>query len=214
MCLSAAALSQLQRELGPRPATRRVVSLHLAISGQSVWLPGGSPNGWTVPSHFLVQEVCWQKLVYVDEKPCETSDGSSGKCEVIWRRDDDGKLVLAESVSGVFTSTGDLLADPRCPLQNCAKEGVVKVLLGEQILPLVGEDNALPCAALDDIPTPSSPCLSPTPSQGAKTKTKSLFRTKTKQQSRSRSRRLNRATAKTASFGKPKQAGSNVHERI
>ena len=188
MCLSAAALSQLQRELGPRPATRRVVSLHLAISGQSVWLPGGSPNGWTVPSHFLVQEVCWQKLVYVDEKPCETSEASSGKCEVIWRRDDAGKLVLTERVSGVFTSTGDGIADPMCTLQNCAKDGVVQVLLGKHILPLVGEFTALPCAALDDIPTLSSPSpsLSPMPIRGANTKTTSLFRTKTRQQSRSR----------------------------
>ena len=219
MYLSAVAVSELQFELDPKASPGRVVSLQLSVSGQRVWLPGGSPNGCTVPSHYLVQAVCGQMLVYLDEKPCETSEASSGKCEVIWRRDDAGKLVLTERVSGVFTSTGDGIADPMCTLQNCAKDGVVQVLLGKHILPLVGEFTDLPCAALDDIPTPSSPCLSPTPpspsstsspclsptpSQGAKTKTKSLFRTKTKQQSRSRSRTLNRATAKIASYDKPK----------
>ena len=58
---------------------------------------------------------------------------------MIWRRDDAGKLVLTERVSGVFTSTGDGIADPMCTLQNCAKDGVVQVLLGKHILPLVGE---------------------------------------------------------------------------
>jgi hypothetical protein len=206
MYLSAVAVSELQFELDPKASPGRVVSLQLSVSGQRVWLPGGSPNGCTVPSHYLVQAVCGQMLVYLDEKPCETSEASSGKCEVIWRRDDAGKLVLTERVSGVFTSTGDGIADPMCTLQNCAKDGVVQVLLGKHILPLVGEFTALPCAALDDIPTPSSPspCLSPMPFRGANTKTTSLFRTKTRQQSRSRSRTLNRATAKTASYDKPK----------
>ena len=206
MYLSAVAVSELQFELDPKASPGRVVSLQLSVSGQRVWLPGGSPNGCTVPSHYLVQAVCGQMLVYLDEKPCETSEASSGKCEVIWRRDDAGKLVLTERVSGVFTSTGDGIADPMCTLQNCAKDGVVQVLLGKHILPLVGEFTALPCAALDDIPTLSSPSpsLSPMPIRGANTKTTSLFRTKTRQQSRSRSRTLNRATAKTASYDKPK----------
>jgi len=206
MYLSAVAVSELQFELDPKASPGRVVSLQLSVSGQRVWLPGGSPNGCTVPSHYLVQAVCGQMLVYLDEKPCEISEASSGKCEVIWRRDDAGKLVLTERVSGVFTSTGDGIADPMCTLQNCAKDGVVQVLLGKHILPLVGEFTDLPCAALDDIPTLSSPSpsLSPMPIRGANTKTTSLFRTKTRQQSRSRSRTLNRATAKTASYDKPK----------
>ena len=150
MYLSAAAVSKLQFELDPQPG--RVVSLQLSVSGQRVWLPGGSPNGCTVPSHYLVQAVCGEMLVYLDEKPCETSEGSSGKCEVIWRRDDAGKLVLTECVSGVLTSTGDGIADPMCPLQNCAKDGVVQVLLGKHILTT--------CQRIrhsNDVPTPSSP---------------------------------------------------------
>ena len=78
MYLSAVAVSELQFELDPKASPGRVVSLQLSVSGQRVWLPGGTWDGCTVLSHHLVGAVCGEKLVYVDEKPCETSEGRQG----------------------------------------------------------------------------------------------------------------------------------------
>ena len=145
--LSAAGVANLQGQLDSK--TLRV-SLQLAASGRRVCLPGSSTaaNGWTVPAHCLVQNVTApQQLLHLERQP----NGSYAIC-----RDDEGEAVFTQPVSGVLTPAGDI-ADPKCPLLHCAKEGVVQVLIGEEIVPFAVSCADVPCADVDGISTPSTP---------------------------------------------------------
>ena len=129
--------------------------LQLALSGARMCLPGvcTSNNAWTLPAtSWTVKDVLGRLLVFLKLDPSDVASLQIAK-------DDNGKCNLTlEPVSAVLTTTGEV-ADPGCTLAYCAENGIIRVHIGDTVLPFVGLVDAIdvPCADVDGITTPLTP---------------------------------------------------------
>ena len=129
--------------------------LQLALSGARMCLPGvcTSNNAWTLPAtSWTVNDVLGRLLVFLELDPSDVASLQIAK-------DDNGKCNLTlEPVSAVLTTSGEV-ADPGCTLAYCAENGIIRVHIGNAVLPFVGLVNAIDvaCADVDGITTPLTP---------------------------------------------------------
>ena len=127
------------------------VRVALALTGEVLAVPGVSTpeNGWTFPGHWSARDLHGKFLVFLDEKQQGFVKDETGGI----------KFTIAP-VSAVLTRDGEIV-DSNCPVALCADQydKVVKVLLGQTVLPFQGlqHSRSLPFLDLSDIEKPSTP---------------------------------------------------------